>query len=831
MYLVGTGIKDASGKEITIGIEGTYNPYNKDKILKDNQAMIIYALTGQVPGLYYGQTNPITGERLEIPNDLSKVTASMVNNTGIPVFKLENGTLTKIENNAADVSNWGKYDYMVKATEKPKLNLDAFNTGFGDAHPILTEKAQQYGFNKVTASEGQKFASRYAAPQYTMDDPRWAGDFEGGGYTRTASDRTGYRPKNEVELQAGKDAGIIPKGSTLEEAQKSADDFTAGVARTDVPRYDQSKGAVVDKDGNVVRTTGTAGTPGAVTTTGAGAITAQNMPFGGINPLQAFADQTPATAAEFAMGTGALPGYANPYLQSAYRRIYPGLAGAYNMALQTGRLVAPTIGTSVAGAPIQAPGVGFAQFTQGAGGNIAQGIEQDLQTIANVKAKVAAAGGAYNTLTQQELIVYQQLLADPAAEYKLRGELIDITSPNRATRQARQTLLDQQYSMGQLTAPGAGVNYGMMGTMTAPPVSSPTQLVNTSSPVNNFVAPQWGPDPTLTKVIPTHTPAVSPAVSPAVNTAANATNTATPPNLNTNFNPNTADKRLLDEEWPNPVYPGFYDDRTNTSEINMSATGKAPVIDVLNAITNEGAATTGGINMNTVDVGVQQYPGRGANPSEIDEKYSVAVLKDAAGNKEKLDIINARGEKVFFTENVVDPITGSQIPKNKFTFINSNELAQLAAAQAQATGTPWYSTVYVTDPITGRRIGMKKGSQHLGVNDWTLQNIDGSSVSLTDQSPQPVAPPVLNPGMTWDRFQKVMAGDKDWSQGLPTHTGVQHDTSVQDAWNEMQKKIAKAKSFSELMGVKDEIKDPVKKKIDDDEKEQQAFARFIYEGF
>jgi len=582
------------------------------------------------------------------------------------------------------------------------------------------------------------------------------------------------------------------------------------------------------------------GEPGAVTTTGTGAITSQAMPFGAIPTLETFADMTPMTAATFALGTGALPGYANPYLRSAYQRIYPGLANAYNMALQTGRLTAPTIGTGTAGAPIQAPGVGFAQFTQGAGGNIAQGIEQDLQTIANVKAKVAAAGGAEHTLNEQELIVYQQLLSSPDIEYKLRGELINITSPNRATRQARQALLDQQYSMGQLTQPGQPVNYGMMGAMTPP-----TNTVADAFPPYNPATTAWNttPNPNLTKIASTPnaqtlnnisneiaaSTAAATAAANATNNAMNTTAANTAANATDNFQ-KWNEQAWKDAHYNNPMKPGMFDhlaaNNVNLMSTNTTKTnGEMDLINVLNNIASDADPATGGINMNDVDAGTGQlYAGSGKNTAQMDEKYSAAVMADHAQGNPNFAALDARGDKVFFT----DPNDG----QNKFTMVNKEELTSLAAAKAQATGTPWYTTVFVTDPVTGRQVGMKKSSQHADVNDWKLLWVDGSTVTDTDTSPQPAPLPVqLGPPMTLNRFQEVMGQGKDWSQGLPTHTGVKHDTSVQDAWNEMQKDIAKAKSFSELMGVKDKIVNPVKKQRDDDEKEQQAFARFIYEGF
>ena len=251
--------------------------------------------------------------------------------------------------------------------------------------------------------------------------------------------------------------------------------------------------------------------------------------FAPINPAQAFATQTPAMAAGFALGTGQLPGSANPYLQQPYQDIYGGLASAYNLALQTGRLQAPTIGANLAGAPIQAPGLGFSQFTQ-AGANILQGLQSDLASIQTVKRKVQAGGGVTTGLNEAELILYNQLLKDPATEYKLRKSLIDITSPNQATADARAELLGRQYSLGELTMPGQtgmtpGFYGGLGGTMGQTAVT-PLPSMMTASPSNmtgTGSVPSAMPAPAPTSSV-TATPAATPSATPSISATANSVN-------------------------------------------------------------------------------------------------------------------------------------------------------------------------------------------------------------------------------------------------------------------------------------------------------------------
>tara|TARA_R100000781_G_scaffold1488_1_gene2470 strand:+ start:3710 stop:6766 length:3057 start_codon:yes stop_codon:yes gene_type:complete len=251
--------------------------------------------------------------------------------------------------------------------------------------------------------------------------------------------------------------------------------------------------------------------------------------FTPINPAQAFATQTPAMAAGFALGTGQLPGSANPYLQQPYQDIYGGLASAYNLALQTGRLQAPTIGANLAGTPIQAPGLGFSQFTQ-TGANILQGLQSDLASIETVKRKVQAGGGVTTGLNEAELRLYNQLLKDPATEYKLRKNLIDITSPNQATADARAELLARQYSLGELTMPGQtgmtpGFYGGLGGTMGQTAVT-PLPSMMTASPSNmagTGSVPSAMPAPAPTSSV-TPTPAPTPASSPSISATANSVN-------------------------------------------------------------------------------------------------------------------------------------------------------------------------------------------------------------------------------------------------------------------------------------------------------------------
>lgn len=856
MFLVGTGVKDASGKEITIGIEGTYNPQDLQKILKNNNRMIILALTGKLPGVasIMGPPNPVTGASpIPIPNELSKLTPQMITNTGIPVFKIDNGTLTQIENNAADVNNWGKYDYSVKATDKPNLNLSAFNTGFGQAHPILTTDAQTYGYNRVTKEVGAKFASDYAAPQgaYAAGD---FGDF--GGMVGRQGMQSTYSPTNETELKAAKDAGIIPQNKTLTEAQNDAKKAQAGkVTRGSVVT---GTGQVISPDGTPIGQTPAAASTAAAQAAAAGStnfaatqgIPGVDMPFGGINPLQAFANQTPGQAAGFALGSGMLPGFANQNLAAAYRNIYPGLANAYNLALQTGRLTAPVIGQGIAGTDIQAPGVGFAQFTQGGGGNIAQGLQQDLQSIQNVKAKVKAANGTTTGLTQQELVLYQQIISDPETEYKIRDSLIRLTSPNAATEYARRTMLNRAYSMGELQAPGQLAmtpgGFGNLGAAQASQYVPPTGAFTPTAPAGlppggtppigqpPMSQPPMGQPPMGQPPIgqppigqppmgqpPMGQPPMGqPAnTEPAAQTAAQAAAMAAATNANLN--------RMQAQADANPRAGG---------DLAMSAAGSGNLLqDLMRTIdtTNTvGTSVKGGLDMNNLsgtgskvevsnlnESAVQINPGTGikGNPAMLD----LSAANFMGSNPQGVD--QTANDKIFYVDD-----DGN----NVFTFVNKEKISQQAKAQAAATGTPWYDTVYITDPLTGKSLGLKKDSTSPSDDaPYKVMFVGRSGATDIDTSPQTVVDQPLKQ-MDYSTFQGLMGGGYSDTGGaglFPTTSDIT-DEAPGIAWEQLKKDIGKAKTFKELADLQQSVLNPRAAAQKKEEDEMAAFNQFMGQG-
>jgi hypothetical protein len=835
MQLVGLGVKDNSGKEITIGIEGVYGS-ELDSVLKNNAAQIIAALTGKYPTPYSYSTDldPVTGKpKPGIPDDLSKLTPQMITNSGIPGFKFDNGTLTQIEIDIGNVANWGKYNYLVNANDRSNLNLTALS-----GHPIVSKETMEYGMYSSKAGEGQRFADKFSAFQ----GPSPAGGFgdfggmEGGRYGMQST----YVPETEAQLRAAKDAGIIPENKTLSQAQNDAKNAQAGNVTRGTTVNNQ--GQVVDQSGKVVGQAGAAGSPNFAATQG---IPGVDMPFGGINPLQAFASQTPGQAASFALGSGMLPGYANQNLAAAYGNIYPGLANAYNLALQTGRLTAPTIGQGVAGTDIQAPGVGFAQFTQGAGGNIAQGLQQDLQSIQNVKAKVKAAGGTVAGLTEQELVLYQQVISDPETEYKIRDSLIRLTSPNAATELARRTMLQRAYSMGELQAPGQlAMTPGGFGTLGAaqasqytPPTGAftptPPPSTRTQTPVPQIPAGGTPPINNQTPInqiptnqIPTNqTPLSQPAnTEPAAQTAAQAAAMAAATQANLDRMQAQADA-----------------DRRAGGDFAMSTGGGSSalmreLLAKIDDVDKPASPAKGGLNMNNVEVSdddetaVQVNPGSGikANPAMLDLSAADIIRNNPMG------VDQTANDKIFYVDD-----DGN----NVFTFVNKEKISQQAKAQAAATNTPWYDTVYITDPLTGKSLGLKKDSTSPHDDaPYKVMFVGQSGASDVDTSPQPVVEQPLKQ-MDFNTYQNLMLGGysdtgagglfpstfDQWNFGTePTTEQKKLMTAPGDAWEKMKKDVAAAKSFKDLDNIRKGIVNPNGKKEEDDLEELQAFNNFAY---
>tara|TARA_R100000808_G_scaffold2738_2_gene10383 strand:- start:6001 stop:8529 length:2529 start_codon:yes stop_codon:yes gene_type:complete len=836
MQLVGLGIKDNSGKEITIGIEGLYDTRELDSILQNNAQWIIYSLTGQMPGgiLPTGTANPITGEIGVIPNDISGLTPWMITNSGIPAFKFDNGRLTQIETNIGNVANWGKYNYVVDADDRSKLNLSALGS-----HPIVNKEAKSFGMYAVKAGEGQQIADKFAAPQGTYAAGDF-GDFVGLGGRQGM--QTTFVPKNEAELKAAKNAGIIPKDQTLQQAQDKAKKAQQGeVTRgTTVNK----EGKVVDQSGKIVGqalTPGGSGTPGAAGSpsfAGTQGVPGVDMPFGGINPLQAFASQTPGEAASFALGSGMLPGFANQNLAAAYRNIYPGLANAYNLALQTGRLTAPVIGQGIAGTDIQAPGVGFAQFTQGGGGNIVQGLQQDLQSIQNVKAKVKAAGGTVAGLTEQELVLYQQIISDPETEYKIRTSLIGLTSPNAATAQARRTMLDRAYSMGELQAPGQLAmtpgGFGTLGAVQAPQYTPPTGAF-TPTPPPSVVQPQ----PSVVQsqsVTPGGTPPIGqpPAGQPPMGQPP----MAQPPNTETAAQTaaQAAAMAAATDASLNKMQAQADANRRAGDELAMGTGGGSnlmrELLSTINTVDNVASPAKGGLDMNQPpnrqvevsdvnETATQINPGSGikGNPAMLDPTATNIILNNPMG------VDQTANDKIFYVDD-----DGN----NVFTFVNKEKISQQAKAQAAATGTPWYDVVYITDPLTGKSLGLKKDSTSPHDDaPYKVMFVGQSGASEIDTSPQPVVQQPLKE-MEYSRFQELMGaggGVQNTNPGglFPFTTDISDEAPGQ-AWEQLKKDIGKAKTFKELADLQQSVLNPKAAAEKKELEEMEAFNQFMGQG-
>jgi len=220
------------------------------------------------------------------------------------------------------------------------------------------------------------------------------------------------------------------------------------------------------------------------------------------------------------------------------------------------------------------------------------------------------------------------------------------------------------------------------------------------------------------------------------------------------------------------------------------------------------------------------YPGQGAkgNTATLDAN-AIAKVSALGQSNDFTELDETANDKVYYV---------NEDGTNSFTLINKATLSERAAAQAQATNTPWYDTIWMTDPLTGKSLGLKKtGNNPRDDSPYQVMFVGDSAASDVDTSPQPAPLPQPLKQMSYDKFKDIIAGGfSDTGAGgmPPGWTDSSDPNNPGKAFQEMQKKVAGAKTFKEMMNIKKEILNPDEAKRRTEQEEFDAFGEFTHNG-